>query len=324
MKVSRSSIFASIVSTAAIAGPALAQQAGGYGRGIARYATTQIIQELEEMTFAFPVTEIGYQRAELSSNEGPARGFAGGAGLGISKPLNGKLGFSTGTRTQADSSQFVGDGNASAFYNDIFDVRSDTLAAGTVIDIVITYSASTLDSTNHTAQTGSLGDNNARNNGSVFLRASSNAPEDNLFVESGQYSRNRAGEVSATGILSQEFMNDDGDPYTHTGLNSFVLKAIVGSTISFEAMIQGDTESRARFGHEANTGFCGSLIWGFDLVDAYLDSRLVPGADIPTTTDVTRERAMLEIPPGPEFVVPAPSCLSLLMLGGVVASRRRR
>lgn len=302
------------------AGPILTPGAGGYGRGVSRYVFGSVVQELEDLSFTYPTIGIDYQRAEQTSDFG----FAGGAGFGESDPLAGKLTFSTGTRAEADSSfQHIGDGTGRAFYNDTFDVRSDTLADGTVIELVFRFAASTLDSTNHTAQTGSAGSNNANNSGSAFVRVRTDGPSENLFEESGTYTRNRAGDAGATGVFADEFVNEDGDPNTHTGQREVVLEAVVGSTITLEVALEGGTESRAMFNHKGNTGFCASLLFGFSVEDGYLESRLVPGMPVPGLAGVTPDGVRAIVPPGPEFVVPGPG-VAVVMLAGIAGVCRRR
>src|SRR5690606_9737103 len=128
---------------------------------------------------------------------------------------------------------------------------------------------------------------------------------DNTYESVSTLSRGRAaGSAATTGI----FMQDDGDndPYTNYGMETFTLQAIVGSKITLESAINADTASRVAFMGNGNTGFCGSLLFGLDVEDGYLVSHLDPDDPVPGTVDVTRERGWLEIPPGPEWEIPAP------------------
>lgn len=303
----------------AAAGPMITPVSEGYGEGVARYAYTRVFQEIVSLGFAAPTTSIEYQRAEFDINEGPVEGFAGAAGLARSKPANGVLSMSAGTRTETSNSfDFLGDSRGWSRYHDTFDVRSDTLVDGTEVTVWFEFAMSVLDSTNHTASesVGGQGANDATNYGFANVRVRTDGSTDNLYEHSATHARNRAGETTTTGILQQDVANTDDDPYRNRGSERVELKAIVGSTLTLELYLSGESDSRVRFAHDANSGFCAALVWGFDLEDSYLVSHLEPDNPIPTTATATRERATLEIPPGP-FPVPEPAVMipgSLLLL----------
>ena len=299
-------------------------RAGGLGDGIARgFSGTPILQEREMLAFAYPTTSIGYQRAELEISNGNAGGSSGGAGLARSRPTSGVLSMSTGTRCEiVGSGQFLGDAEAQCWYDDTFLVRSDTLADGELVNLTLKIAVSTLDSSNHTATTGSLGSNNSRNDGRFTVRVRTTAPANDEYESVSTLARGRGASMAATtGLFLLDDMDNNND--TNYGEETITLQAVVGSVVTFESAIFADTESRAQFGNDGNTGFCGSLLFGLDVEDGYLISQLVPGEPVPGTAMVTRERGWLEIPPGPIWVIPAPGTLTPLAMT-LLASRRRR
>lgn len=317
-------VLASGIAASASAGLSVSPRAGGFGEGIARTAIGRIVQDSDRLDFMYPTTGVGYQRAEVVTQLGNAGGFAGGAGLANARPRSGLLSMSTGTRTEINSGsgQTLGDAEAQAWYDDTFHVRSDTLAVGTIVPITFKVALSTLDSSNHDATTGSTGDNNARNNGTITVRVRTDAASQNSFDSVSTLARGRNATMAATTGLFFEDDEDDNDD-TNYGEQIISLQAVVGSTITLETLFVATTTSRARFVTEGNTGFCGSLLFGFDVEGGFLESTLLDGDPVPGTALVTRERAELEIPPGPTFVIPAPSSLAPLAMMMLVSRRRR-
>ncbi|MEQ9454463.1 MAG: hypothetical protein RLN76_07710 [Phycisphaeraceae bacterium] len=305
------------------AGPMTTPIAEGNGQGVARYVGSRVFQEIKTLTYAYPTTSIEYQRAEFDINEGSIDGFAGAAGLARTKPDQGVISMSAGTRTETSNSRdFLGDSSGWSRYHDTFDVLSDTLPDGTEVTVWFQFAMSVLDSTNHTASSsaGGFGGNNATNNGLATVRVETDGSTDNLYEHAATHTRNRAGETGSTGVLQQDIANADDDPYNNRGNELVALKAVIGSTLTLELYLSGESDSRVQFAHDANSGFCAALVWGFDVEDGYLLSHLEPDFPIPSTDTATRERATLEIPPGP-YPVPEPA--SLFWLSGLLIARRQ-